>query len=118
METTCEDLGNLVLLTFWGRRLDVASKTDFTAAARESVLPDRRIYVLDLSNVTFVDSSGIGAIVGFMKHLGHNRRLELCGLSPSVRKVFRLTRLDKVFTIRDHREACLAEYAHSGLAAS
>ena len=118
METTCEDHGNLVLLTFGGRRLDIAAKADFTAAARESVRPDRRIYVLDLSKVTFVDSSGIGAIVGFMKHLGHNRRLELCGLSPSVRKVFRLTRLDKVFTIRDHREACLAEYAHSGLAAS
>ena len=42
METTCEDLGNLVLLTFWGRRLDVASKADFTAAARELVRPDRR----------------------------------------------------------------------------
>ena len=118
METTCEDLGNLVLLTFGGRRLDIAAKADFTAAARESVRPDRRIYVLDLSKVTFVDSSGIGAIVGFMKHLGHNRRLELCGLSPSVRKVFRLTRLDKIFTIRDRPESCHAAYSHAGLAAS
>lgn len=118
MQIICEDHGHLVVVTFDGRRLDIASKPDFLTAAHESVQPDRQIYVLDLSSVTFVDSSGIGAIVGFMKYLGHNRRLELCGLSPSVRKVFRLTRLDKVFTIRNDLDACLAAYSNTGLLAS
>ena len=55
--------------------------------------------MLDLSQVTFVDSSGLGAIVAAMKHLEAGRRLDLAGLTPDVAKVFRLTRMDTIFTI-------------------
>jgi anti-sigma B factor antagonist len=55
--------------------------------------------VLDMSNVGFLDSSGLGAVVAVMKALGPIRRLELSGLSPTVEKVFRLTRMDSVFII-------------------
>lgn len=102
-----EDLGHLIVLTYGHRRLDGASSADFRAAARECVRSDCDVYLLDMSAVTFVDSSGIGVIVGLLKHLGRERRLELCSLSPMVRKVFRLTRLDKIFVIRKDREACL-----------
>jgi anti-sigma B factor antagonist len=34
-----------------------------------------------------------------MKLLGPDRRLELSGLTPTVEKVFRLTRMDTIFTI-------------------
>lgn len=118
MEMTCEDHGNLVVLTLGDRRLDSASKAEFVTAAREAVRPDRQIYILDLSHVNFVDSSGIGAVVGFMKYVGHARRLELCGLNPTVQKVFRLTRLDKVFTIRDSCASCLAAHSSTGQLAS
>jgi anti-sigma B factor antagonist len=49
--------------------------------------------------VHFLDSSGLGAVVGVMKLLAPERRLELAGLTPTVAKVFRLTRMDSVFTI-------------------
>ncbi len=55
--------------------------------------------VLDLSSVGFLDSSGLGAVVAVMKALGPVRRLELSGLTPTVEKVFRLTRMDSVFII-------------------
>ena len=55
--------------------------------------------VLDLGTVTFIDSSGLGAIVAAMKQLGPARRLELAGMLPMVEKVFRLTRMDSVFRI-------------------
>lgn len=57
--------------------------------------------VLDLSNVTFVDSSGLGATFAAMKQLSSERRLDLAGLTPDVAKVFRLTRMDTVFVIHD-----------------
>lgn len=56
--------------------------------------------VMDLSKVDFMDSSGLGAIVSALKLL-KGRRLELAGLTPVVAKVFKLTRMDQVFTIHD-----------------
>jgi anti-sigma B factor antagonist len=41
----------------------------------------------------------LGAVVGVMKLLGPDRKLDLFGLTPTVAKVFRLTRMDTVFTI-------------------
>ena len=107
MVCKCDDLGHMIVLTYEHRRLDGASTAEFREAARECIRSDCQIYVLDLSAVTFVDSSGVGSIVGLLKHLGRERRLELCALSPMVRKVFRLTRLDKIFTIRKDRAACV-----------
>jgi len=52
-----------------------------------------------MSGVTFVDSSGLGAIVASMKQMGNERKLDLAGLTPDVDKVFRLTRMDSVFAI-------------------
>lgn len=57
--------------------------------------------VMDLSHVDFIDSSGLGAIVASMKALAP-RPLELAGLTPTVAKLFRLTRMDSVFTIHPH----------------
>ena len=42
---------------------------------------------------------GWGAVVAAMKALGPGRKLELAALTPTVEKVFRLTRMDTVFTI-------------------
>jgi anti-sigma B factor antagonist len=49
--------------------------------------------------VNFLDSSGLGAVVAVMKLLMPARKLELAGLTATVEKVFRLTRMDSVFTI-------------------
>jgi len=55
--------------------------------------------ILDLAQVDFIDSSGLGAIVTVMKFLAPACRLELAAPSPMVCRVFRMTRMDKVFVI-------------------
>lgn len=107
---TIEDLGHMIIAKCDARRIDSSTAPAFRDACRELVRDDCLIYVLDLSGVHFLDSSGVGAVVGLLKTLGGNRRLELCGLSPTVHKVFKLTRLDKIFTIRAKRSDCIAAY--------
>jgi anti-sigma B factor antagonist len=80
-------------------RIDAACAIEFKEAVR--LLADRGqgALILDLSAVVFLDSSGLGAVVSVMKLLGGHRRLELAGLTANVAKVFRLTRMDGIFTI-------------------
>jgi len=92
-------------------RIDAATALQFKERMRDiSRTGDQRL-VLDLARVQFLDSSGLGAIVAVKKLLGPDRVMELAGLSPTVEKVFRLTRMDSVFTIHPTLEAAVAHAA-------
>ncbi|MEO0820700.1 MAG: STAS domain-containing protein [Pseudomonadota bacterium] len=84
-----------------GPRLDAAVAPAFK---REMIaLIDRHgdAILLDLGEIDFMDSSGLGAVVGAMRQMRKPARLELARLKPAVRKVFQLTRMDRVFKIHD-----------------
>ncbi len=56
--------------------------------------------VVSLANVEYIDSSGLGALVGGLKRVSErNGRLVLVGARPQVRKVFEITGLERVFPI-------------------
>lgn len=99
MELKSQTHGDAMLVIVDADRIDAAIAVQFKDAMREAADggPDR--VVLDMSNVSFLDSSGLGAVVGAMKALAPSRKLELAGLTPTVGKVFHLTRMDTVFTI-------------------
>ncbi len=82
-------------------RIDAAGAIQFKDRMRELTQTASDRVVLDLSRVAFVDSSGLGAVVAVLKALAPYRKLELAGLTPTVQKVFRLTRMEQVFTIHD-----------------
>ena len=56
--------------------------------------------VLDLSKVNFIDSSGLGAIQSIFKRMPKGSELILCGATDPVTSMFKLTRLDRVFTMK------------------
>ncbi|PVH27894.1 STAS domain-containing protein [Pararhodobacter oceanensis] len=90
-----------LIITVHDTRVDAAVAIEFKEAVRTEAAGGTGKVILDLSQVTFLDSSGLGAVVAIMKLLGKERPLELAGLTPPVAKVFRLTRMDSVFTIHD-----------------
>lgn len=53
--------------------------------------------VLDLSNVSFIDSSGLGALISCLKSMGSQGELVLSGTRGTVTSMFKLTRMDKIF---------------------
>lgn len=66
-------------------------------------------FVLDLSEVRFLPSACLGAMVDFVRELEHVRgRLVLAGCSENVAFIFRVTRLDTVFPLYDDVEDALA----------
>jgi len=89
------------LITVEDERIDAAVAIQFKDQMRAISDEGDNHIVLDLAKVSFVDSSGLGAIVASMKQLKPGQKIELAGLTPTVQKVFRLTRMDSVFTIHE-----------------
>jgi len=76
---------------------DMRSKV--TAAAGQA--PNLPV-VLDMSQVTFVPSLSLGALVGLLNVCKkNNQRFILAGLQPAVRQVMTTCRLDRLFEIYD-----------------
>lgn len=55
--------------------------------------------ILNFATVEFIDSSGIGALVSVLKHVGRRGDLVLCQVGETLMGAFRLTRMDRVFRI-------------------
>jgi anti-sigma B factor antagonist len=99
MNLTAKLQGDLLVVLAETQRIDSAGAIEFKEAMRSLTQQASSRVVLDLSMVSLLDSSGLGAVVAVMKMLAPTRKLELAGLTPTVAKVFRLTRMDTVFTI-------------------
>ncbi len=99
MDIATSRAGPALVITVNDSRIDAAVAIEFKEAVRTEAEAPGSPVILDLSRVGFLDSSGLGAVVAVMKLLGPGRPLELAGLTPPVAKVFRLTRMDSVFTI-------------------
>ena len=66
--------------------------------------------LVDLSGVTYIDSSGIASLVEALQEAGKNGTgLGLVAVSENALKVFKLARLDKVFAIHSDLGAALAD---------
>jgi anti-sigma B factor antagonist len=100
--------GNTVVLTVEANRIDAANAVYLKDAFAEAIAREDAAILMDLKNVNFMDSSGLGAMVAAMKQLDGKKKLALCHLSPAVDKVFKLTRMFTVFDIYPSLEDALS----------
>ena len=74
-------------------------------------LVDQGVYdiVVDLEKVDFLDSTGLGVLVGGLKRVrGHDGSLQLVCTQERLLKIFRITGLSKVFSIHGAQSEALA----------
>jgi anti-sigma B factor antagonist len=65
--------------------------------------------VVDLSAVTYIDSSGLAVLIEGMQNVeAYGGKFILAGLRENVRPIFEIARLDQVFLIFPHVDAALA----------
>lgn len=99
MDIECERKSGCSILTIIGERVDAACAVQFKDSVNGYLNDSAPRVILNFENVTFVDSSGLGAIVSIYKGQLGTRKIDLCYLNPAVEKVFKLTRMDQVFNI-------------------
>ncbi|MGB3554619.1 MAG: STAS domain-containing protein [Jannaschia sp.] len=93
--------GDVLSLRVEETRIDAAGALIFKETVRDRLADHAGRVVLDMENVEFLDSSGLGSLVAVMKMLDGDRRLELARSGPLVVKVLRLTRMDRVFVLHE-----------------
>lgn len=86
-----------MVVTVTEKRLDAKIAVSFKDEMSALINAGETTVVLDLSNVGFVDSSGLGAIVTSLKLIGRKGDLLVAGVKDDVMTMFTLTRMDRVF---------------------
>ncbi len=111
MKLRVEQSGNVTVIHVESNHLDAGNTTQFRNAMSEAIA-GRQAVLIDLTDVQFVDSSGLGALLSCLRQISADGgRLRLCGISRTVRSLFELVRMHRVFEIHGSREEALAAFA-------
>jgi anti-sigma B factor antagonist len=102
-----ENREGYVLIRLSGE-VDLSWSQQVRRAVLDAIENDAAVGV-DLSDVSYIDSSGIAALVeGFQNARTRGSRFALVAVSHAVRAVLELARLDRVFLIVDTPDAVIA----------
>lgn len=92
--------GQVLVLKPLSGRIDASSSEEFKGKMLELIDKDGKLVVLNLSEVNFIDSSALGAIIAILKILDSRKgRLLLCSAKEMVANTFKVTHLDRLFPI-------------------
>ena len=74
---------------------------------------DRRLMILDFSKVEFLSSQAIGIVIGLNRRLAAlpHSKLLLCGVNGKLTELLRITRLDRVLTIKPTQKEAINSLA-------
>jgi anti-sigma B factor antagonist len=87
--------------------LHVSPRVESSLASMIAKRPEH--VVVDLSGVTFIDSSGLAVLIKAMQDLKeYGGKLTLAGINNDVRSIFEIARLDRVFVIDPRDDELLA----------
>lgn len=109
MQLVHEKKGSVVVVKPLEKRMDATIAADFKTQMGVLINEGQALFVLDLSEVDFVDSSGLGAIVASLKMLGGKGDLVIASAGEKVMKLFKLTRMDRVFQVFPTSDEALAQ---------
>jgi anti-sigma B factor antagonist len=106
-----EEQGAIVLLQVKEERLDAHNADELKQTLNNLFGAGKSGVVVDLKEVRFIDSSGLGALVsGFKNASARQADLKLSGLQSQVKSMFELTRLHRVFEIYTTMDDALASF--------
>lgn len=107
MEIQTQTTGDVLVATPQTQTLMAGNVEEF----RQSVLPlleQPKKVAIDLHQVQFMDSSGVGAILSCLRLLdSHGGKLALFGMNKAVKGVFQITRMHRIIDGFDTRDEAL-----------
>ena len=111
MKTDIKLNGDVTVVRLLEQRLGADVAPHFKATVGSYVEAGKTKLVLDMSALTFMDSSGLGSLVSVLKMIGKRGDMYLAGPQEPIQSLFRLTRMDKVFRSFSTVDEAVAAFA-------
>lgn len=90
--------------------IDLSNHVALRTALNDLIVNGSVDLVLDLTDVTFMDSTGLGAMIGTRRRVhAFQGSLAIVLTNDAILRVFQVTGLDKVFDLYPSRSAALGE---------
>ena len=87
------------------KQVVIGNSTKVKEEVRNHISKDNNNVLLDFSNVQFIDSSGIGAIITILKAVNEmNGKVKIYNPKEDVRKVLNMVRLDQIIDIINEKD--------------
>ncbi len=100
MDLEIKKTPEFVILKPISSSIDATVSTDFKGRVMDLINQGNNFFLLDMSQVDFVDSSGLGALISILKAISlNNGEIVLFELKVPVKNLFDLTRMNSVFKI-------------------
>jgi len=111
MIITLSENNGVTILSLHAERLDANNSDAVKDELKQLFAGGATKVLVDLGEVRFIDSSGLGALVsGFKNAVSRRGRLTLSGLQSQVASMFELTRLNRVFDIFPTAEEAISSF--------
>jgi anti-anti-sigma factor len=105
MDLSVRTYANVVVVLSAAGRIDHNSATEFEAELKpylDDCVGDQGQIVLDLSGVDYMSSVGLRVLMIAAKQARKQQgKVVICGLGPTLREIFEISRFDQVFTLYD-----------------
>jgi anti-anti-sigma factor len=114
MQVTAQDTGDVVVLTLTGRLVLEDVEAELRGALDGLIRQGRLKLVLNLQDVTYVDSAGLGFLVS--RYVSVHRRggdMKLVRVQPRVAHVLEITRLSQIFDTFALDEDAVQAFEHA-----
>jgi len=100
MNLLTEQIQETIVIHINEERLDAHNSSELKLEVQKLFESGKLKLLIDMKDVRFIDSSGLGALVsGFKNATSNQGTLKLSSLQPQVKSMFELTRLHRVFEI-------------------
>jgi anti-sigma B factor antagonist len=110
MNITVGDVNGVAVVVLPGKDLDAANTAEFKSAIAPVIKTHSKL-VFDLSQLRFIDSSGLGAFLSCLRQLStKGGELKLCGMSTQVYQTFELVRMHRIFDIYATKSEAVAAF--------
>jgi len=108
-----EDAGPGVAILVVGGEVDYEVSPQLKARIMRAIKAGKRRLILDLSDVTFIDSTAIGVLAGAVERLDETGggSLSVVSTHEKVIQIFEITGLDSVVSVHPSREDALVAVA-------
>jgi anti-sigma B factor antagonist len=111
VKLSTRQVGDVTVIDATGRITLGEGASTFRDSVRDLASKGDKKILLNLSDVTYIDSSGIGELVsGFTTVTNHGGVLKLLGLSKRVKDLLQITKLYTVFEVFDDESTAVRSF--------